>query len=55
MLNKKIDEQNNINISETLHAEEQKKMYLDEIINENIEIQLRIATIDHLKSIISID
>ncbi|XP_003245477.1 uncharacterized protein LOC100569606 isoform X2 [Acyrthosiphon pisum] len=55
LLNKKIHEQNNINVSETTHAEERKKMYLNEITNKNIEIQLRIATIDHLKSIISID
>lgn len=35
-----------------MHSEEQEKMYKDEITNENIEIQLRITTIDHLKAII---
>ncbi|XP_060853463.1 uncharacterized protein LOC132931603 [Rhopalosiphum padi] len=53
LLNKKIHERNEILILEKMHLEEQKKMYKDEITNENIEIQLRIATIDHLKTIIN--
>ena len=55
LLNKKIHEQNNILISKKMHAEEQKIIYANEITNENIKIQLRIATIDHLKSIIGIE
>jgi len=53
LLNKKIHERNEILILEKMHLEEQKKIYKDEITNENIEIQLRIATIDHLKTIIN--
>ncbi|KAF0761302.1 DUF4485 domain-containing protein, partial [Aphis craccivora] len=52
LLNKKIHERNEILILEKMHSEEQEKMYKDEITNENIEIQLRIATIEHLKAII---
>jgi len=55
LLNKKINEQKNTHILEKKIAKEQKKMYLEEITNENIEIQLRIVTIDHLKSIIRLD